>query len=410
MSGSHWRVAAQLAAIALFVLTSTAPAHAAFPDRPITMIIPWPAGGSSNQTVRAFSKAAETQLGQPIVVLNKPGAASTIGLGDLTAAKPDGYTIGLITGTALLLPLAGRKVPYTMPDGFSYVTYMGDNIIGVVVRADSRWKTIHDLIAEGKAKPGALKYATAGVGTYQHVSTEALSKTTGVKFTHIPQKGSAESLPALLGGHVDFMTESSVWAPFVESGELRVLAITNEKRADSLPDAPTLGELGVVSLRSFQIIGGPAGMPEDVQSSKRPSGTPRRTRRFCKHGSVEDDAGANEWRGDRQLHPLANEYGAGSDGSDSSFPSPIAFCGRECGCLRWQAPNVCQRGHHPLSQSSCHPDRDAFDTMHAIARSSVHKLQPPLECDRRSNIHRSDAPCQARPVRAPRWVAPRGPA
>lgn len=259
------RVTAACFAASLSLLMGNA-SRADFPDRPITMIIPWPAGGSSDQTVRAYSKAAEAQLGQPIVVVNKPGAASTIGLGELTTAKPDGYTVGLITGTALLLPLAGRKVPYTMPDGFSYIAYMGDNIIGMVVRADSRWKTIQDLIAEAKTKPGALKYATAGVGTYQHVSTEALSKTAGVKFTHIPQKGSAESLPALLGGHVDFMTESSVWFPFVESGQLRVIAITNAKRADSLPDAPTLGELGIVSLRSFQIIGAPAGVPQTAQA------------------------------------------------------------------------------------------------------------------------------------------------
>ena len=248
------------------ILGATGLARAGFPDRPVMMIIPWPAGGSSDQTLRAFSKAAEAKLGQPIVVINKPGAASTIGLRDLNTAKPDGYTVGLITSTAYLLPLTGRKVTYKMPEGFSYVSYMGDNVIGVVVRADSRWKTIDDLIAEGKKNPGALKYATGGVGTYQHMSAEALAQTTGAKFTHIPQKGSAESLPALLGGHVDFITETSIWAPYVESGELRVLAVTTATRPEGMDHARTMGELGVASLRSFQIIGGPPGMPEPVRA------------------------------------------------------------------------------------------------------------------------------------------------
>jgi len=251
--------------IAGVVLAAANPARALFPERPITMIIPWPAGGSSDQTVRAFSKAAEAHLGQPIVVVNKPGAASTIGLSELSTAKPDGYTIGLLTSTAYLLPLTGRKVPYSMPAGFSYVTYMGDNVIGVVVRANSRWKTVQDLIAEGKKNPGTLKYATGGVGTYQHMSAEALARTTGAKFIHIPQKGSAESLPALLGNHVDFITETSIWAPFVESGELSVLAVTTETRPEGLEKVPTMKELGVASLRSFQIIGGPVGMSEGVR-------------------------------------------------------------------------------------------------------------------------------------------------
>jgi tripartite-type tricarboxylate transporter receptor subunit TctC len=264
-----WLGLAMAAWVAAFTggqVLMTVPALAEFPERPITMIIPWPAGGSSDQTVRAFSKAAEAQLGQPIVVVNKPGAASTIGLGELSAAKPDGYTIGLLTSTAYLLPLTGRKVPYKMPDGFSYVGYMGDNVIGVVVRSDSRWKSVQDLVAEGRKSPGTLKYATGGVGTYQHMSAEALSRTTGAKFTHIPQKGSAESLPALLGGHVDFITETSIWAPFIETGELRVLAVTTETRPQGLDSAPTMRELGVTSLRSFQIIGGPAGMPEAARA------------------------------------------------------------------------------------------------------------------------------------------------
>jgi tripartite-type tricarboxylate transporter receptor subunit TctC len=265
MTGRGIRLSA-LAVAVLAVATLVLPASGAFPERPITLIVPWDAGGSTDQTARALAKAAEAHLGQPIVVVNKPGASTTLGMSELAAARPDGYTIGTLSSTTYLIPLRGRSVPYDMLKSFSYVSYYGDNLIGIAVLADSKWKTLKDLIEDGKASPGKIKYGTAGVGSTQHLTTEAVQLATGAKFVHVPQKGSAASGPALLGKHVDFITETSVWAPHVEAKAVRLLAITTPTRAETFPEVPTLKELGYESMRSVQAIIAPAGVPEPVRA------------------------------------------------------------------------------------------------------------------------------------------------
>jgi tripartite-type tricarboxylate transporter receptor subunit TctC len=248
-----------------FVLAACLASGAAaqkYPSHPITMIIPWAAGGSTDQTGRALAKAAQQHLGQPIVILNKPGATTTIGMAELARAKPDGYTIGTLSSSSYLLALQGRELPYHPIEAFTYISYYGDNLIGIAVPADSRWKTLAELIADAKANPGKLNYGTAGLGTTQHLSTEALQLATGTEFTHIPQQGSAGSMTALLGKHIDFITETSVWAPHVAAGRVRLLAITAPKRSAQYPDVPTFSELDVSPIRSVQAIIGPAGLPE----------------------------------------------------------------------------------------------------------------------------------------------------
>ncbi|MBN9581042.1 MAG: tripartite tricarboxylate transporter substrate binding protein [Afipia sp.] len=241
-------------------------ARAEFPTRPITMIVPWAAGGSTDQTARVLAKAAEASLGQPIVIVNRPGASTTIGMAELASAKPDGYTIGTLSSTAYLVALQGRQLPFHPINAFSFISYYGDNVIAIATRSDAPWKTLKDLVEDGKKRPGAIKYGTAGVGTTQHLTTEALQFDTKAKFVHVPQQGSAASMPALLGKHVDFVTETSVWAPFVEDKQVSLLAVTTPKRSKLYPDVPTLNELGYKSLRSVQAIIGPAGMPEDIRA------------------------------------------------------------------------------------------------------------------------------------------------
>lgn len=241
-------------------------ARAEFPSRPITMIVPWAAGGSTDQTARVLAKAAEASLGQPIVIVNRPGASTTIGMAELASAKPDGYTIGTLSSTAYLVALQGRQLPFHPINSFSFISYYGDNVIAIATRSDAPWKTLKDLVEDGKNRPGAIKYGTAGVGTTQHLTTEALQFDTKAKFVHVPQQGSAASMPALLGKHVDFVTETSVWAPFVEDKQVSLLAVTTPKRSKLYPDVPTLNELGYKSLRSVQAIIGPAGMPEDIRA------------------------------------------------------------------------------------------------------------------------------------------------
>lgn len=256
-----------LAALLLLGVGASSAALADYPDKPITLIVPFAAGGSTDQTARMLAKAAEADLGQPIIVVNKPGASTALGTAEIAKAKPDGYTIGTLNTTLYLLPLQGREVPYNPLTDFTFISYYGDNLIGVAVRADAPWKTLQDLIDDGKKNPGKLKYATTGVGTTQHLTAEALQLASGARFTHIPQQGgSAASMPALLGGHVDFLVETSVWAPFVEDKQVRLLAVTTPTRSERFADAPTLNELGYKSSRSIQGILGPAGIPEEARA------------------------------------------------------------------------------------------------------------------------------------------------
>jgi tripartite-type tricarboxylate transporter receptor subunit TctC len=241
-------------------------ARAEYPDKPITMIVPWAAGGSTDQTARVLAKAAEASLGQPIVIINQPGASTTIGMAALAAAKPDGYTVGTLSSTGYLIALQGRKLPFDPINSFSYISYYGDNVIGIAVKSDAPWKTLQELVEDGKKRPGAIKYGTAGVGTTQHLTTEAIQFSSKAKFVHVPQQGSAASMPALLGGHVDFVTETSVWAPFIENKEVRLLGVTTLQRSKLYPDVPTLKEIGYKSLRSVQAIIAPAGLPEPIRA------------------------------------------------------------------------------------------------------------------------------------------------
>lgn len=258
--------AAVLLVIAATLVAAASAARAEYPERPITMIVPWAPGGSTDLTGRALAQAAEKILGQPIVIVNKPGAATMLGMTELAGAKPDGYTIGTLSSTTYMHPLRGRQVSYDPLKSFTYISYYGDNLIGVAVLADSKWKTLTDLIADGKANPGKLKYGNAGVGTTQHLTTEKIQLESGAKFTFVPQKGSAEAVAALLGGHLDFITEVSVWAPHVEAGKVRLLAVTTPKRSEGFPEVPTVFELGFESLRSVQAIIGPAGVPEPIRA------------------------------------------------------------------------------------------------------------------------------------------------
>ena len=264
MRVKHWVFALAIAVGSGVVSSSYA--RAEYPDKPITMIVPWAAGGSTDQTARVLAKAAEASLGQPIVIVNRPGASTTLGMAELAKAKPDGYTIGTLSSTAYLVALQGRQLPFDPINDFSYISYYGDNVIGVAVLASSPLKTLGDLIETGKKEPGKLKYGTAGIGTTQHLTTEALQRSSGAKFVHVPQQGSAASAPALLGGHVDFIMETSVWAPFVEDKQVRLLAVTTPQRAKGYPDVPTMTELGFKSVRSVQAIIAPAGLPEPVRA------------------------------------------------------------------------------------------------------------------------------------------------
>ncbi len=236
-----------------------------FPSKAVTLIVPWVAGGSTDTCMRVLAENTAKFLGQPIVVENKAGGGGTVGPATMAgAAKPDGYTLSQI-------PLGVFRLPHTMKTtwdplkDFTYIIQLTGYTYGIVVKKDAPWKTLKELLAFAKANPGKVTYATPGVGVMQHVVMEKLAKKEGIKWIHIPQKGGIEVITATLGGHVMVGAETSGWAPHVDSGDLRLLAIWTEERSKKWPDVPTLKELGygIVASSPFGIAG-PKGMDPKV--------------------------------------------------------------------------------------------------------------------------------------------------
>jgi len=236
-----------------------------FPSRPITLIIPWAAGGTSDMIGRALAKAAGEHLGQQIIVVNRSGASTQIGIAAVTQAKPDGYTIGTLSSSTYALQAQGQKLPFDVNDSLSYISYIGDNTVGIAVRADSPYKTLKELLDAARAKPEELRFGTAGPGSTPHLLIESLSDAARAKFTHVPYQGSAATMPALLGGFVDFVCDVSSWAPFVRDGRVRLLAVAAPRRIEEYSSVPTLTELGYPQVRNIQAVIGPKGIPGPIR-------------------------------------------------------------------------------------------------------------------------------------------------
>jgi tripartite-type tricarboxylate transporter receptor subunit TctC len=181
------------------VALATAAAAADFPSKPVTLICPWPPGGSTDVMMRAIAEATGKHLGQPVVIDNKPGGSGTVGPATLAAAgRPDGYTITQIPITVFRLPHMIKATWDPMKD-FTYIIHLTGYTFGVVVKADSPWKTWGEFIAHAKANPGKVTYATPGAGTTLHITMEQIAAKEGIKWTHVPMKGGAETTPAVLG-------------------------------------------------------------------------------------------------------------------------------------------------------------------------------------------------------------------
>ncbi len=254
---------------ALLPLAATRAGAAGYPERPVTFICPWPAGGTADVTMRALCTAAGRELGQSVVVDNKAGASGMIGLKALASAKPDGYTIGQIPISVTRFSQLGMVQVDPLKD-LSYIARVSGQTFGIAVRAEAPWKTLNDLVADAKANPDKITYATAGLGGATHVGMEELAIAAGVKFNAIPFKGGSEALQALMGGHVDVLADSSSWAPHVKSGKLRLLATWGEQRTAEFKDAPTLKEAGYnVVVDAPNGIGAPKGLPADIAARLR---------------------------------------------------------------------------------------------------------------------------------------------
>ncbi len=231
----------------------------AFPTRPITLICPWPPGGSTDLHLRKFAEIASKYLGQPVVVDNKPGGGGMIGPSNMAKlAKPDGYTLSQLPITAYRLPHQ-RKVDWDALNDFTYIIGISGYTFGVVVKADSPFKTFRDLIDYARANPGKLSYGSTGAGTSPHLLMEEVGMKLGVSFLHVPFKGNADSTQALMGGHIMAQSDATGWGRHVDAGAFRLLVTFGEKRTKW--DAPTAKELGIdiVSYSPYGIVA-PKGM------------------------------------------------------------------------------------------------------------------------------------------------------
>lgn len=232
----------------------------AFPSRTIRYICPWPAGGSTDAVIRAFAESAGKTLGQQVIVDNKPGAGGVLGANELVNAKPDGYTLSQLPHGVFRLPHM-QKVQFDVLKDFTWIACLTGYTFGLVVPADSPIKSIKDLVDYAKANPEKFTYGHTGIGTSPHLAVEEFAQRAGIKLTHVPFKGNADNMQAILGGHVMAASDATGWGPHVASGKLRLLATYGSKRTKRWPDVPTLDELGyrTVSDSPFGVCG-PKGM------------------------------------------------------------------------------------------------------------------------------------------------------
>ncbi len=236
-----------------------------YPNRPVSLIVPRPPGGAADSILRVLALEASKHLGKPIIVENKPGAAGTLGpAGMARGAKPDGYTVSQMEISMFRMPYL-QKVNYDPIKDFTPIIGVAGYVFGVVVRADSPWKTWQDLVAYVKANPGKVTYGSVGVGSTQHIAMGAIADKVGLDWVHVPFKGTSDNLQALLGGHIDVASDSTGWAPYVASGDLRLLVTFGSKAPKKWPDVPILRDVGIdLAFDSPFGISGPAGMPDAV--------------------------------------------------------------------------------------------------------------------------------------------------
>ncbi|MDM0120274.1 Bug family tripartite tricarboxylate transporter substrate binding protein [Variovorax arabinosiphilus] len=237
----------------------------------ITYLVPFPAGGTTDTLGRLISQKLGTALGTSVVIDNRGGAGGSVGSEVASRAAPDGYTMlgGTISSHAINVSLY-PKIGYDPIKSFAPVTLIGTNPVVLVVNAASPYKTLKDVLEASKTKPGGLSSASAGTGTSQHLSLELLAYKSGVKFTHVPYKGSGPAIQDVIGGQVDMMFDTTVVAaPHIQSGKLRAIAVTSAKRLASMPDVPTVAESGIKGLGDFEVVSWqaifvPAGTPAPI--------------------------------------------------------------------------------------------------------------------------------------------------
>ncbi len=264
---------AALAAVATLTIglaTATSAQAQPWPAKPVTLLVPFPPGGSTDMIARTLGTQLEARLGGSFIIDNKAGAGGTVGAGLAKRAAPDGYTLFVSSlGPFVIGPHLTRNIAYDPLKDFDYITVAVQAPNVLAVPAASPYKTFAELLKFVKANPDKMTFASAGNGTSDHLTAELFWQETGTKGTHVPYKGGAPAMSDLLGGQVDatFMNINTGLAN-IKAGKLRALAITSAKRSPLLPDVPTMEELGYkgVTVYSWQAFAAPKGLPADIKT------------------------------------------------------------------------------------------------------------------------------------------------
>jgi tripartite-type tricarboxylate transporter receptor subunit TctC len=243
-------------------------AFAAFPEKPIRVVVGFPAGGPLDQHARLLSERLQAVLGQPIIIDYKAGAGGTVGAQDVMKAAPDGYTLMLAnTGVMVINPALYAKLPYQTTRDFTPIARTAMQPLALLVNPKVPVNSLKEFIAYAKARPGQVNYGSAGNGGISHLVPEMFKNATGLFMVHIPYRGSAPAFTDLMGGQVQFMAESIPQAAaYHKQGKVKALAVTSRERNPALPDTPTVIESGIAG---FEVVGfygflAPAGVPRDV--------------------------------------------------------------------------------------------------------------------------------------------------
>ncbi|MBR1224987.1 tripartite tricarboxylate transporter substrate binding protein [Bradyrhizobium sp. AUGA SZCCT0176] len=255
----------------LFIATIAGSISAAsaqdYPTRPIRLLHGFAAGGAADTLSRILANGLAKRLGQPIVIEAKPGSGGNLAAAQIAKAEPDGYTIGLVTGAHAISPALYKSLPYDSVDSFEMISTAVYYALVIAVRADYEAKSLGELIALARAKPGELNYASVGFGSTHHLAGALLETTAGIKMVHVPYRGDSLTVTALLGGEIPMIVGTPVLlAPQIESGAIRGLAVTSPARSKLLPNVPTADESGVrgFDVRTWAGLLAPKGTPPAI--------------------------------------------------------------------------------------------------------------------------------------------------